>query len=367
MRKLTRLSCLTLLSTGLWSIQAAVATEAQPSPANDPQQPSAQCVIHSLNLPLNEGSDPDNAAVHKVLKLIEDALKKNEAEAFDALIHPSVLLPPGEKSLIFSQIIKDYDLKGKNLQRNALFQLKLTGSERTVYCKDYKVTGVVGPTDQWAVEYSTTAGNEQARIFFLLARVPQALSKKSAHPFALAHVNTQNWNFANKTPETWFKEAAKWRTLGAPLAAWAFGEAGRRIVEANPYFFNTTFGPELSAHQQVTEEFEALTHPFKGQKIAGTDFTIHGFTMVYKEDAPLVGIKLILDKETAVNDLIKQCSAAAVHVAPLFKDIRARFPGIECLPYYPRENPAGAPELGTLYQDFAQALKSQKDQNQSAP
>lgn len=321
--------------------------------------PAAQCLIHSLNLDTAKDSNADHSAIISILNTLESAIKSDDASVFNALIHPSVILPPGEKSMIFRQMMKDYDLKGKTLQRNSLFQLKLTESQRTVFCKDFKVTGVVGPTDQWAAEYSTISGKEQSRLFFLLARVPQALSQKNPNTFAIAHVHTQNWTFAQKTPETWFKDAARWSTLGAPLAAWAFGEAARRIVEANPYFVNTTFDPKLAAHRDVAEQFEALTQPFKGKKVTGTDFTIHSFAMVYKNQTPQIGVKLILAKETAVNDLIKQCSAVAVQVAPLFKDIRARFPGIECLPYYPRENPARAPALGTVYQDLDEALGGQ--------
>ncbi len=289
---------------------------------------------------------------------LEKSLKTSDTALFLSLLHPSIILKEEEKESIFKQMMESYELRGKTLQRNRLLKLafgKDTG--RTVRCRDAVLKGVAGPTEQWALELSTVVSGEQARLFFLFAPVPQPLRKKSKHPIAITHINTQKWTFLQKTPEAWAKEAKKWSNLEEPVAAWVLGETALKLAQANPYHVRDIPSLDALAHETTTQKAQALFEQFIGKKIAGTEFTLISFTSVFKEDGPQLGVKLEMKQEVAVNDQIEQCRKVAVELAPLFKGMRRKLRGVECLMYYEKEPKEKQPHSGSVFQDISEALQ----------
>lgn len=321
----------------------------KPSALAESNPPTNSCETLSLNQPPPELTD--------FLPQLEGALFAADYPQLQSMLHPSLILDELESSAIFKEMNSSYEIKGKKLIRNSAYKLGLRSDSQTVRCKDHQVKGVVGPDTQWAIEYSTTANSEQARLFFLIAPVPPALQKKSKHTVGLVHINTQNWTFKSQTPTSLLKKATHWQNLDAPLAAWAYLEAATRIVESNPYFLKLDLAETIKSMQQLKEKADALTQPFKGRAIAKTELKIEDFTVVFKDSGPQIGVKLRARSALSVNEQIEQCRTMATELAPLFKDIRQEFQGIECLLYGGSEDLMGPPQAGSIFQNISEALK----------
>lgn len=296
------------------------------------------------------------AMLKTFLEQLENSIRTNNMAGFYELLHPAVIRTEEEKTAEFNNMMSSYELRGKNLQRNFIYQLEFARTPHEVSCGKHRINGVSGPTKQWAIEYSTVTNREQVRISFLFAQVPQALAAKTKHPIGIVYLNTRNWSFGGKTPGTLFEEARKWSLLNEPLASWTYGTAAKRIALSNAYFFDTSFQKNLDELEKVEEKKNNLVKDYLEKAVDKTNLRIKEFTVVFKETKPEVGIKAAVDKEIPVNDQIKQCKELTKMVAPLFVGARNALDGIECMIYKIDDPIAQIPRYGSIFTRFTEAL-----------
>lgn len=356
-----------LLITGL-SCAAAARAEVDKSP--QPNNPAAEtprpgqpntCELLSISEPQSK-----TAPIGSFIKDFEAAIKSGNTARFVALLHPAIIKDHSEKDAIFQNMMENYDFKGKNLQRRFLYELNLNGATQKVRCRQDEVTAVVGPREQWALEYSSSNAGEQSRLFVLIAKVPESLRKQSssaaggAPELGLVHVHTQNWSFAGQTPETLFATMRKWSTLDEPVTAWAFGTAARRIVRSNGYLYDTSFDASIADHDRLKPKFEVAIKPFLDKAPEGTALTVREFTTVFRESNLALGVKVETPQEMAVNQQIEECRKVTRTLLPLVGAAARSMVGLECLIYRKGEDTNGPPASGSIFTQFTDLVTSSK-------
>jgi hypothetical protein len=362
---LWRIGALAFGSTLILLVQAyASPSEPQPASPIDTASRSNQCAVLSITTP-----ESKKANIRDFLEQLEDAIRKNAGTAFVTLLHPAILKDGEVKQAIFENLMENYDLKGKVLQKRFLYELSLEGPNQQTLCADHKVSGVVGPREQWAIEYTTTSGGEQARLFFLIGRIPESMRKHTArkspkaptHELGIVHIHTQHWTFGGQTPDSLFAESRKWSVLNEPAVSWAFFNAASRIAVANSYLIDRRFEKDLADEPRIQSAFEQTTKASRDQLIPGTGLTVRQFATVFKDRSVEIGVKLEATEEIAVNDQISQCRTMTRQLAPLFAGGRKKLNGLECLIYRTGEPLDQAPSGGTIFTSFNDALSPTKE------
>lgn len=341
-------------------------------PAAALPQNANTCQMLSITNPSTGSSATSKVDISSFLEKLENALTSGESKSFVNLLHPAIIKSEEEKHAIFATTLDSYEIKGKKLQRSYLYELKINESKPTTDCRNHIVTAVVGPKQQWAMEYAFTNAGEQARIFFLIGTVPPALSKlrkeekkeddkaSDADQLGIVHIHTQNWSFGSLTPETLFAESRKWALLDDPVAAWAFATAAKRIVQSNGYFFDKRYAQNIADYPRIDTKFNDSMADLRNKLEPETKMTVKEFTTVFKEKRPEIGVKVEASEELAVNDQINQCKLITRNLAPRFAGSRKSLTGLECMMYRKGQSLEQLPGYGTMFISFKDALKDGK-------
>ena len=311
-----------------------------------------ECTPLSL-FALKSKSIPDSS-LNEFYEKFEESFRTGDSRLFRSLIHPS-LSRESKNPDIFNSTVEEYGLKNVELRRSFAYELHFNRREsQTAECPNGRVRGVVGPTTQVAMIHQFLGGNEQVRLFTLAAPVPISLRKDPKLDWGIVLLQAQIWSHGKQTPTALREEAQKWFLLGEPFSAWAIATAGRRILEANPYFEPN----ELEESQQQSARYESSKpspDPIN-ENLAkeGIKWKFEDSTVVFQAKSLEIGLKVRMDREEIpVNEQIQTCKHIGRIFLSLNPGIRNRFSGFECLTYLPKDNLSVPSDAGSQFHKWS--------------
>jgi hypothetical protein len=320
----------------------------------------------SLNLTnLSNSTDPKYQETLKGLedfaKSYESAFKNKDSRLFQSLTHPA-LSRETKRSSIFNETILEYGLDKASLARTSAFLLHLPRSSLTqaTNCSIGTIRGVVGPENQAVLIHTFLGGNEQIRLFTIVAPVPASFQKGNTTQWGVVMMHTQVWTHGRKIPQTILEEARVWKNKGQPLVYWAKSNAALRILQANPYFEPNDLEAarqEAAAALAQRPQIAPLNTIFQEQQIPKNEWTIEDYAVVFQAQDIEFGVKVRMNREFPVNEQIENCKKTGRAIVQQHPTLQEAFSGFECLTFGKDEKLESIPLAGSQFHTWKSLVK----------
>jgi hypothetical protein len=313
------------------------------------------CRSLPLHLSPKTSTTEANNGLAKILDDFEMAFLLGDSEIFARTVSPALLKKKEEAQKIFEGTVLEYGLKKVKLQRNWLWDLQIGSSPepgRLIDCGTLAIQPVYGPTQQYAVQYSTYSGTQQSRIFVLFGLIPDLKNspkpKEQLRP-GLVHMQVQRWTYDGRAPDRLLTEAQKTSSAGDPLVASLLAESAARILEINPYLRLPQLKDTRELANQFAENAKEQQRSLLQTEKSSTDWRPEKIVPVFRDSSLAVGIKIRMHKEMSLNEQRDRCLQTAHRVFTKTSPWRSSFSGVECMVYALNEDLNKPPSGGSQF------------------
>ncbi|NBW81230.1 hypothetical protein EBR21_05700 [bacterium] len=344
-----------LLFIGIPAAANAQSSTATPSSVGNQQQ----CRSVSLNISSKNNSDESRAQVGRTLEDFENSFLLGDSELFASVVSPALMKKKEDSKKIFDGTLLEYDLRRVKLQRNWIWDIQLAGTPepgKLVRCGELEIQPVYGPLRQIAVQYSGFTGSNQTRMLVLFAEASsggESSKQGSKQRPGLVHMQVQRWTYDGRTPDRLLQEAKQVSSAGDSMAGYLLAEASARVMEINPYIVSPQLKEARELANRFGSNFESLQNKFFNSAQPIADWKPERLVPVFRDGSLAVGLKVRMQKETALNDQTTKCIEAGKRLFPKGTAWRASFGGVECLPYGIEEDATKPPKSGSQFFPWA--------------
>jgi hypothetical protein len=323
---------------------------APPTTSNQPQ-----CRSLPLSINSKSNSEESRAEIGRVLEDFEKSFSLGDSELFATVVSPALMKKKEDTKKIFDGTLLEYDLKRVKLQRNWIWDIQLAGNPepgKLVKCGELEIQPVYGPLHQIAVQYSGFTGSNQTRLLVLFAETPvgsDTTKQGSKQKPGLVHMQVQRWTYDGRTPDRLLLEAKQVSSAGETMAGYLLAEASARVFEINPYIVSPQLKEARELATRFGNNFESLQNKFFNAVQPIADWKPERLVPVFRDGSLAVGLKVRMQKETALNDQTLKCIEAGKRLFPKGTAWRTSFSGMECLPYAAEEDSSKPPKSGSQF------------------